>query len=239
MRTFGQWFRFITACAVVGFMVSAMHASLGVTKEQEKNEVRMTVDFTVLPVVLPDGTEAPAAPADPDAITGESSLPPETAAHQTPEPSQAAVETPKAETPPPAPVPEPAPKPEPAPEPKPAPKPEPAPVAQATGTGTISSIGLAAINNGFTVTVKADKTVGDTSYMNLDNPRRLVIDLREKWNFKGRNVIRSKGNVKHIVIGEHKDRLRLVVHFNTPPKGKLTPDFVRTGTMLKVTVPTQ
>lgn len=234
-RTFGQWFRFLAACVAVGFLISTMYASLGVTKEeardQVRNEVRMAVDFTVLPVVLPDGSEAPAtAMPDPDAIDGESSLPPETA-----EPSQAAVQP--APTPDPAPAPAPAPEPEPTPAPKPAPKPEPAPVAAVTGTGTVSSIKLAETPDSFTITLNADRPVGDTSYLNLDSPKRLVIDLRNKWVLKTANVVRSKGTVKHIVVGEHKDRLRLVVHFNKPLKGRLQPTFTRTGTVLKVTVP--
>ena len=232
-RTFGQWFRFLGACVVVGFLVSTMSASLGAarggeTREDVRNEVRMDVDFTVLPVVLPDGSEAPPS-MDPAAIDGESTLPSESAA-----PQQAAVESPQP-APESVPEPAPAPAPDPVPEPQPAPEPAPSPVAKA-GPGTVKGISLGESAGGFTITVRADKGVGDTSYMNLDNPRRLVIDLRGGWKLATRNVVRSTGAVKHIVIGEHPDRLRLVIHFNSVPKKPVVPSFSRTGTTLKVKV---
>jgi hypothetical protein len=232
LRTFGQWFRFLGACVAVGFLVSTMYASQGATKGSEtgedvRNEVRMEVDFTVLPIVLPDGSES--LPADSDAIDGESTLPPESAV-----PQQAATEPSKpAPEPAPSPAPEPAPVPEPAPTPKPAPAPK--PVAK-TGPGAIQRVSLDESTDGFTITIRADRDMGDTSYMNLDNPRRLVIDLRGGWKLGTRNVVRSKGVVKHIVIGEHPDRLRMVVHFNTAPKGRLVPSFSRTGAVMKVKV---
>lgn len=220
-RTFGQWFRFLAACMAVGFMVTTMYASLGVTKDEVRNRVRMTVDFTVLPIVLPDGTEAPVVvEEDPTAIDGESSLPPDNGA-----PQAAAKPQPPAVSP------------KPAPKPKVAPEVAPKPVAAVSGPSMIESIRLTESGDSFTITVQANRPVGDTTYLNLSNPKRLVIDLRDKWKFHKRNVIRSKGAVKHIVIGEHKDRLRLVVHFNTPPKGQLAPQFKRSGNTLKVSVP--
>ncbi|MBG0790180.1 MAG: AMIN domain-containing protein [Desulfovibrionaceae bacterium] len=236
-RTFGQWFRFLAACAASVFLVSAVFVSMGAADGEARNEVRMSVDFTVLPVVLPDGSEA-MPPADPDAIDGEATLPSEGTG-----PGQAAVKPDTEPTPVPipesAPALDPAPKPEPGPISDPAPKPAaesasaPAPVA---GPGIIKSVGLAESRDGFTITLKADRRVGDTSYLNLDNPRRLVIDLRTPWKLDAKNVVRSKGAVKHIVIGEHPDRLRLVVHFSAPPKGRLEPVFTRTGTTLKIAV---
>ena len=248
-RTFGQWFRFLGACVVVGFLVSTMCASLGATRGEVRSEVRMSVDFTVLPIVLPDGTETPAS-VDSDAIEGEETLPPETPASQqavappapsvepVPEqPVQPPSEPASASVPEPVIVPAPAPEPVPAPEPAPAPKPAPAPpVAAPAGSGNITAVSLAENDNGFTLTIRADRPVGDTSYMNLDGPRRLVVDLRGEWKLATRNVVRSKGAVKHIVMGEHPDRLRLVVHFTRPPKGRLAPLFTNSGTTLEVVV---
>ena len=116
---------------------------------------------------------------------------------------------------------------------------KPAPPAKATTAGNIKSIKLSVTDTGFTITILADRPIGDTTYMNLLNPRRLVIDLREKWTAKIRNVIRTEsGPVKHIVLGSHPDRLRLVVHFRTPPAGKLNPKFERKGNSLTVSVQT-
>lgn len=239
-RTFGQWFRFLGACVAVGFLVSTMYASLGSTRGEVRSEVRMSVDFTVLPIVLPDGTDTPAS-VDSDAIEGEESLPPETPSSQQVAAPPASPVDPIQEQPvqqpsepAPVPVPVPAPVPAPAPiEPKPAPAP---PVAASAGSGTVKAVSLTENGNGFILTIRADRSVGDTSYINLDNPRRLVIDLRGGWKLVTRNVVRSKGVVKHIVMGEHPDRLRLVVHFTNPPKGQLVPLFTRTGTSLEVAV---
>lgn len=63
-KPFRQWILFAAVLLVVGVMVSAMTASLGVTAETVRHEVRMPVDFTVLPVVLPDGSESPAMPPE-------------------------------------------------------------------------------------------------------------------------------------------------------------------------------
>lgn len=226
-RTFGQWFRILVTCMAVGVLFSTVYSLSGAAREGARSEVRRAVDFTVLPIVLPDGSES-LPPTDADAIEGETTLPPEPASSQ-----QAAVPTSE-----PAPIPGPAPEPEPAPVPvpesAPAPAPKPAPVA--AEPGTVKRIGLAERQGGFTLTVRADRAVGDTSYLNLDNPRRLVIDLRDKWKLATRNVIRSKGAVKHVVVGEHPDRLRLVIHFNKAPKSRIIPLFTRAGTTLKVTV---
>lgn len=232
-RTFGQWFRFLAVCVAVGVMVTAMHASLGVTKEEVRNEVRMSVDPTVLPIVLHDGSIAQVPTEDDSAIDGENSLPPDSADETSPQSSQTAAKETQSE---PVVVTEPEPESASAPAPAAKPTPKTAPKS-ATGPGTVNAVNLAENATGFTITVQANKPVGDTSYMNLNNPKRLVIDLRDKWSFNARNVIRSKGVVKHIVIGEHPDRLRLVVHFNTPPKGRLNPSFTRTGKTLEVNVP--
>ncbi len=223
-RTLGQWSRFLGACAAVGFLISVLSACPGMAKEDARSQVRMEVDFTVLPVVLPDGSEAP-PPADPDAMEGEASLPPDSA-----DPQQAAVEPEKPameQTPPPVPEPEP--------EPAPKPKPAPDPVA-ANAPGIVKSVELDENGDGFTITVRANREIGDTSYLNLDNPRRLVVDLRDGWTLNVKNVVRSKGRIKHIVIGEHPDRLRLVVHFNANPGGRLVPDFSRDGATLRIRV---
>lgn len=217
-KTFRQWVFFTMVCVAAGFMVNAMCASLGATSEETRNQVRMTVDFTVLPVVMPDGSEIQPEAADtPDAASAETA-----AADQAlpePETEAAPMETP---TPPEAGLVEQA-------------KPTPPPAA--AGPGVVKSVSLEETGDGFTVTVATDREVKDTSYLNLANPRRLVLDLRGNWTYRGRNVIRSSGAVKHIVIGEHKDRFRMVVHFRKPPAGNVEPQFKPTENKLHVMVP--
>lgn len=70
-KPFRQWILFAAVLLVVGVMVSAMTASLGVTAETVRHEVRMPVDFTVLPVVLPDGSESPAMPPEDPPVPAE------------------------------------------------------------------------------------------------------------------------------------------------------------------------
>jgi len=201
---------------VVGLAVFVLHTGIGVTRDEDHSQLRMAVDPTVIPVVLPDGTETPIA----ESVEPEAPLQEEAKAET---PAPAAPEQPVAE---------------PASAPKPAPKPAAKTASKSTGKGTVRAISLNETATGFTVTILADRPIGDTSYMNLSGPRRLVIDLREGWKLNAKNVVRGKdGAVKHIVIGNHPDRLRLVVHFTTPPAGKLNPEFERTGNSLKVTIP--
>ena len=212
-----------------------------------ESTVRMAVDPTVLPPVLPPQGMADAPPAKestPPAKVepstgvgfGESDLAPEgTAPAAEPEPPIITVVEPPMQ-----PAPE-----EPARAAKPAPQPEPAPAAKRAPAptpdvpGTVRRVALTSTGHGFTLTLTCDRPVGDTTYMNLTNPRRLVVDLRQPWKLATRNVARAAtGMVRHVVAGEHPDRLRFVVHFRTPPKGALSPDFRRVGNTLTVTVNT-
>ena len=203
-------------------------------------QVRMTVDPTVLPLVGPDGeSQAPAEPAPP-AKAGDEAAP-----ESAPAPPDAPAPAPEsATTAEPAPAPASAPKPAQA--PKPTPKPAPAPVPEAKPApvpagkaGVITALALKSDADGFVLTITADRPVGDTSYLNLANPRRLVIDLRQPWTLRTRNVIRADGGaVRHVVAGEHPDRLRFVVHFRKVPGGKTEPEFTRSGNTLTVRVAT-
>lgn len=222
-RTTGQRFIFGFMILVAGLIVFVMHTGVGVTKDGQHNQIRKPVDPTVLPIVQPDGSETLPVP---EAASEEAIEP-------APQETAKAPETPKQEevSQPQKPVVKPAP-------PKnSASKPT---VATKGNVGSVKAIDLKTTDTGFTITVSATNPIGDTSYINLTNPRRLVIDLREKWALKTKNVVRSSsGPVKHIVLGSHPDRLRMVVHFRTPPQAKLDPTFERTGNNLVVTVQMQ
>lgn len=223
-RTVRQRFLFGIMVIVAGFIFFVAHTEIGVTKGNTPNQVRMTVDSTVLPVVLPDGNEAPTN------STATQALQP-TTPEQTPKtqpqakPKAKATPTAKAAAKKSAPA--------------PAPKAQAAPQAK-RGTQIVKSVTLATADTGTTLTIAANGPVGDTSYINLSNPRRLVLDLREPWVSKAKNVIRTaNGPIKYIVIGEHPDRLRMVVHFRTLPTQQITPEFTRTGKTLKIFIPAQ
>jgi len=195
--------------------------------------VRMAVDPTVLPPVGPgegNGDEdANATLSDGAGPTAEAPAPePPPAPQLAPAPEPAAK---------PAPAAQPAPAVKPAAKPAPAAKSAPAPVP-AGQPGMVTAVALDSRPDGFVLTITADRPVGDTSYLNLQNPRRLVVDLRQPWTLKTRNVVRADGGVvRHVVAGEHPDRLRFVIHFRTPPAGGLEPQIARDGNRLIVRVP--
>ena len=249
-RHVGRWALFLaSALAVLVFLCA------GPAHAQGESIVRMAVDPTVLPPVLPPegmdkGVETPPAAAKPSAaaqagspektVPGEADLAPEgttPAPSAKPEPPIVTVVEPPLES---------APKEAPAQEAKPAPQPpaaKPAPAQAAKPIpgvpGTVRRVTLTSTDHGFTLTLACDRPVGDTTYMNLASPRRLVVDLRQPWKLGTRNVARAAtGMVRHVVAGEHPDRLRFVVHFRTPPKGALSPEFRRVGNTLTVTVKT-
>lgn len=224
-RAHKQYLRVTAAILAAGVLVFVLHANLGMTSvDQGSPEVRMPVDPTVLPPIV-TGEEAPLENESMAPEAGQDTI--ETVTDEPATTEQTA----------PAPQPDPEPAAEPAPEPA-APKQAETPAPAPKGKGKVNAIELAATDDNFSISVEANRPIGDTSYMNLYNPRRLVIDLREPWNWTGKNVIRSRSAyVEYVVIGEHKDRLRLVVHFRRPPAGKLVPRMERTGNMLIVTVP--
>jgi len=202
----------------------------GAAKDVASYELRMAVDSTVLPLV-----ENPDVPLEEENVSveplssesKEESAPVTVIPHQSEKKSTspAVVVTPK-----------PTPKAAPKVEAKPAPRSK----AVASGKGEVRKVTLESTNKRFVITVYCDRPVGDTSYLNLSDPKRFVLDLRQPWVHNARNVIRSsKGQVKHVITGNHSDRFRLVVHFRTPPKGRLVPRIFRDGNKLVVVVPTK
>jgi hypothetical protein len=223
--TFRHCFLFPAACAMAGLFVLVLTTGPALARNAEpgetRNQVRMDVDFTVLPKVLPDGSEAPAS----SALSAEEQLAPEPDLPGAPEPeTPAPAEKPAAD----------------AAQAEPAPAPEeqaevPA-VSPVPGTGVIRTVALDENARGFSLDVIADRPLGRASFMNLDNPRRLVVDIQGKWTHKGGNVLRSEGTVKHVIMGEHPDHFRMVVHFRTPPQKPLTPEIRKAGDQLHVLV---
>lgn len=222
---------------LAGLMGFILHAGQGRTGAGvDANGVRMSVDPTVLPPITTEETasaQQSAAETEENqemAASSDSAEKPESA-----EPTAASEveETPKAES---AQQAEAAPKAEAPSESRPNPPARPS--ATSPAAGAIRNVTLESSDKAFVITVTCSRPVGDTTYMNLNNPKRLVIDLRQPWVLQAKNVVRvPEGAVKHLVIGKHPDRTRLVVHFRTPPKGRLSPQFVRTGNTLVVTTP--
>ncbi|AMK09859.1 AMIN domain-containing protein [Pseudodesulfovibrio indicus] len=213
-KTFRQWVLLLAVCAAAGLSVFPPAAR---GADEPRSQVRMTVDFTVLPVVLPDGSESPAMPAQPESAEESADNGQEADVPVAPEPAPEAQAAPETEA---------------APAIQPAPEPAPA------GPGQILSVSLEETGAGPRLAIATDREVADTSYFNLDDPKRLVVDLKGQWNHKGSSVIRSDGpTVLHVVMGEHPDRFRLVIYFRTPPEGALEPTITRSENELIVAVP--
>lgn len=225
-------FCLLIALALLGAFAATVvraHSNGGVPHEPSR--VRMAVDPTVLPSV--ENPDQPGMPLDEESVSVtpiEETEPVEAEpATVLPHAPEKQAETPAAEVvPSSAPVAAPVSGAEDAPEPQAAPR----------GNGSIQKITLESTDSRFVITVHSDRPVGDTTYLNLSNPRRFVVDLRQPWEYEAANVIRtSSGKVKYVVTGKHPDRFRMVVHFRTPPKGRLEPVMKRNGNALVVSVP--
>ncbi len=58
-------------------------------------------------------------------------------------------------------------------------------------------------------------TAGRVTWFNLQNPRKLVVDIRGRWENRGKSIYRLKGcPVEKIVVGEHSDKMRMVFYIN-------------------------
>ncbi|MUM76721.1 AMIN domain-containing protein [Pseudodesulfovibrio sp. F-1] len=218
----------LLAAAIVaaGLAAFALHGGMGRTSDRkaESAQVRMAVDPTVIPSDMPFETSP--GPATEQA-TGQSAEPAESQAEIPVEAPVAAPRPPAAQprasdTPPPA---------------APSPAPSPAPEALPAG-GTITAASLESTSGGFVLTVVGDRPIGPVTHLTLASPPRLVLDLAGAWTLKAPNVLREEdGPVRHVVIGVHPDKLRLVVHLREESLlGRLgDPVSTREGDTLRVT----
>ena len=141
----------------------------------------------------------------------------------------------------------PAPKPEPKPEPavttaKPAAKPAAKPEAKPAATGPGRAGPITAVMDGTTlvITIPTSRPPGKMESQTVFGPKRLALDLPGSWDQQGKgNVIRLNNDlIKHVVVGEHPDKLRLVVHFTAENDTReAKPQFESTDTGVTVRIP--
>ncbi|MBN2141395.1 MAG: AMIN domain-containing protein [Desulfovibrionaceae bacterium] len=203
------------------FLAAGIVAAFGPALAGEANEVRMTVDKSVLPLDFDRPVDLDAA--RPEAETAE------TGAATEAEPAKPQVKY----------------------EPKPAAQPkaqaEPAPAAQAASPaavgsgrpGVVKGLSLTQEAGGVRIELATDCPVDKVTYFNLFEPRRLAVDLHGQWKKPGRAVYRFKaGPIKDVRVGEHRDRLRLVLDFREPgPKAVLNPELKPGETGLEILIP--
>lgn len=213
-KTFGKWAILLGLCLAIAIMANTTFAPSGDAEAPVRNELRMDVDFTILPMVLPDGTETPAQPANNQELGEPEIITPPEEPQTIAGPNQESIKSqPEIE--------------------------QPTPLAKTKPTpqvGKVKKVAVKETDTGFVITIQTDRPVSDTSYINLNNPRRLVFDVIGSWEYNNTNVIRLNGSIKHVVVGEHKDRLRLVVHFSTPPENSVKPVVNIADTTLTATI---
>ncbi|WP_320006445.1 AMIN domain-containing protein [Maridesulfovibrio sp.] len=106
---------------------------------------------------------------------------------------------------------------EPVAEPKPRPQPKESARSAASDStgGELKGVSISCQKIKNVITVAFSGTAGKLSWFNLENPRRLVVDMRGKWKNKAKSLYRVKNClVKKVVLGEHPDKIRLVVYLD-------------------------
>ncbi len=111
---------------------------------------------------------------------------------------------------------------------KPAVKPKPAeskPVEQKSAAkkvakssvskGSVTKVSFSCKSERASVEVALSAEAGRVRWFNLAKPRRLVLDIYGKWQNKAKSLYRLKDcPVQKIVLGEHPDKIRMVVYLD-------------------------
>ncbi|WP_320174180.1 AMIN domain-containing protein [Maridesulfovibrio sp.] len=91
---------------------------------------------------------------------------------------------------------------------------------------TISKVSFSCESAKASVDVALSAAPGKVSWFNLDKPRRLVMDIHGKWQNKAKSLYRLKDcPVQKIVLGEHPDKIRVVVYLDE----KVVPAKIKPG----------
>ena len=107
--------------------------------------------------------------------------------------------------------------------PEPTAKPQPKPesnksaksAAAASAGGDLKGVKISCRKKKAVINVAFSAAAGKVSWFNLESPRRLVVDIRGKWNNKVKSVYRVKNcPVSKVVLGEHPDKIRLVIYLD-------------------------
>lgn len=111
--------------------------------------------------------------------------------------------------------------------------------AAPAGTGIVRDIQMAVRDGVFVLRVVTDRPVGAVTHLNFKNPRRLAVDIVGSWRRPGKAAISAAdGPVKAVRVGEHPDRLRLVLDFRDGASGAdVVPEIAKTPDGLTVAFP--
>lgn len=106
------------------------------------------------------------------------------------------------------------------------------------GAGVVKAISFSETADRLIAHLRTSKEVGKVTVFWLENPTRLVVDLRGDWKNTATRINRFKDSFMYrVVLGMHPDRLRVVFKFNDPkaPMGK-RPGLIRTADGIDVVV---
>jgi len=114
------------------------------------------------------------------------------------------------------------------PEPPPEKKPEPAASKEQTFVRLLKGIEPKYSDGELKMTIRADSPISEYKVINLDNPRRIVVNLKGKWKSKVKNELNiESGIIRRIRIGEHSDKSDpyLSIVMDAEPDVSLKPKF--------------
>ncbi len=106
----------------------------------------------------------------------------------------------------------------PAPEPQARPQAKPQAEAPKIEPAVVLGIVPAPGKDEFVLTIRTSRKVERYRSMNLDNPKKLAIDLMGKWTHKLKAQDLNAGFVRRLDVGDHPDFLRLVLVFDDRTK---------------------
>ena len=98
------------------------------------------------------------------------------------------------------------------------------------GVGLLDQIEFTHSGVQFLARLGTSREVGRVTYFRMEEPARLVTDLRGSWRYSvPRKTEFVSGLIEQVVLGRHPDRLRLVFHFRNRTEDKISsPKLIRT-----------
>lgn len=107
---------------------------------------------------------------------------------------------------------------------------------QSSGPGSVGVLITKSSADRLSVQVPMSAASGKITWLNLDSPRRLVVDVRGKWENDGKSLYRLKnGPVEKIIAGLHADKIRFVFYIKKKSvPAKVAPEVSRTSSGITI-----
>ncbi|WP_291329676.1 AMIN domain-containing protein [Desulfovibrio sp. UCD-KL4C] len=103
---------------------------------------------------------------------------------------------------------------------------------------TLSHFKQICSNNSLTVKMSLSGSSKKITWFNLNDPKKLVVDIHGHWKNYAKSIYRLKGcSVQKIILGEQPDRMRIVFYLNK--KGlpaKIKPEIKKVSNLLEIKI---